>query len=335
MSNVDETVVAHHDCEQWFIQSIIFPWLFIPRLTPDIVARIVSEDKPAVIPHHVCSHGKYKYELMPTPKCPVHVLTPRSGSEEVCVFYFHGGAYIRNFESPAHFDFAINVGESIGKAATLYLIEYPRAPAYRHDALFDAMEEVYRTVLALAKWDAPGKKVVLMGDSSGGGIALLLAQRLTRLKKLYASHLKQPDSVILLSPWLDLGVSAPKEESEALMLKDPILDVAGLRACGRLLAGGHQAVELGDSKVSPLFGNLEGLPPVSVWTGTHDVLHPDSRRLRDRYRQTNWEGPPSRLRYREKGGLLHCFFLFPGSGTFQTIQEIGEAIRVNCGLTKT
>ena len=94
-------------------------------------------------------------------------------------------------------------------------------------------------------------------------------------------------------------------------------------------------MELDDPRVSPLFGELEGLPPVSIWIGSHDLLLTDSRRLRDRYRRHTFkEAQASRLRYREKTGQIHCFFLFPSfHGSLESIKEMASAVLTDCGLT--
>ena len=162
------------------------------------------------------------------------------------------------------------------------------------------------------------KKIVVMGDSAGAGMALVVSQRLMATSKRQTVRL--PDSIILQSPWLDLSVSDP--ESARLESVDPILRVEGLRKAGELLAAG---ISLSDPRISPLFG-------VSVLIGSHDVLFPDSRRLRDRFKT---EKIPSRFRYREKLGLLHCFFLLPFNGSAETIDEVVDAIIEDCSMVRT
>lgn len=332
--NVDESVVDHYVCSQWMLQTLLFP-LVIPRLTEEAVKAKVAEDKPGEIPPSIREHPTVRYSLLDKVKCPVHVLSAKQGgsSADVNIIFFHGGAFISSFISQ-HVEFAVNLMQEVGvQRTTVYLVEYPHAPKVNHETLLDTVEDVYRAIVASASVE--GKKVVLMGDSSGGGIALLLAQKLSLLKRKFSSHVQRPDCVLLLSPWLDVGLSANPVELALLSAKDPLLDVAGLRACGRMLAniGGPNQVELDDPRVSPLFGDLEGLPPVSVWIGSHDLLLTDSRRLRDKYRRTNFTSAPSRIRYREKTGSLHCFFLFPFHGTTDSIKEMADAIVTDCGLS--
>jgi acetyl esterase/lipase len=170
------------------------------------------------------------------------------------------------------------------------------------------------------------KKVVLMGDSAGGGAALILAQRLAARKREGNVSLRQPDSIILQSPWLDVGVSAP--QSAELEKLDPLLRVEGLRKAGAMLANG---IQLSDPRVSPIYGSLEDLPPVSTWIGSYDCLLPDSQRLRDRYKK---EKINTRFRYREKTALLHCYFLLNLPGSKETVDEVVQAIIEDAGLER-
>jgi acetyl esterase/lipase len=111
---------------------------------------------------------------------------------------------------------------------------------------------------------------VVMGDSAGGGLALAVAQQLRDAGGT------PPDRLVLLSPWLDVTCSHP--DQPALARLDRMLGIPGGRVLGRWYAGAR-AVD--DPLASPLFGDLRGLPPIQVFSGTHDVLNPDARRLRD------------------------------------------------------
>ena len=157
-------------------------------------------------------------------------------------------------------------------------------------------------------------------------MTLILAQRLVSAMNS-GDSIRQPDSVILLSPWLDVSGSNPQWETFASV--DPFLDVFGLKVFGELLASGPDAVATTDPKVSPLFGSLEGLPPVSVWTSTHDLLSPDSRSLRDRYAN---EGITTTFRFVDEKFLSHCWWMWGMSHGAKTIKEIVAAIKEDCNL---
>lgn len=139
--------------------------------------------------------------------------------------------------------------------------------------------------------------------------------------------MRQPDSVLLFSPWLDVSVSDPA--NAALEHADPFLSVFFLKAAGEALASGPSPVDTKDPGVSPIYGSLAGLPPVSVWSSTRDMLLPDSRRLRDRFAA---EGVRSRFRFVEREGLTHDWWMWSTPESFEAIREAAAAVREDCAL---
>ena len=108
----------------------------------------------------------------------------------------------------------------------------------------------------------------LMGDSAGGGMTVAVALQL-RDRGLAA-----PYRTVLISPWLDVSLTAP--DIPALAAKDPFLAPAGLVAAGELYRGELPAE---DPRVSPINGDLSRLGPITLLSGTHDILHSDAKRF--------------------------------------------------------
>jgi acetyl esterase/lipase len=133
-----------------------------------------------------------------------------------------------------------------------------------------------------------------MGDSAGGGFALALAQELS------TGPLRLPQRLILLSPWLDLGMTNP--DIALMEATDPLLSVEALRMSGKRWSGETQST---DWHLSPLFGPIDNLPPVILFTGTADVLNPDAKKFRDRF-----AGRENAIDYREYPGMMHVWMLF-------------------------
>lgn len=104
--------------------------------------------------------------------------------------------------------------------------------------------------------------VSVTGDSAGGNLALAAEE--------YALAHGEPvaSSMVLLSPWLDVTFSNPN----IAFVQDPLLPVAPGIQIGKEWAGGLSTT---DPMVSPLYGNLAGLPPTYVYTGNLDSLSPD------------------------------------------------------------
>ena len=152
-------------------------------------------------------------------------------------------------------------------------------------------------------------------------MALLLAQRLAEAGRR-GDRFKQPSSILLLSPWLDVSMSDPS--SAKIEHLDCFLKLTFLAEAGLSFAGGSCTR---DPSASPLFGSLKGLPPLSLWTSTHDLLLPDAQRLRERIRK---EEPKSRLRYIEEPGLLHDWWMWGMASGAKTVQEMAQAIVEDC-----
>jgi triacylglycerol lipase len=109
--------------------------------------------------------------------------------------------------------------------------------------------------------------VSVIGDSSGGNIALAAAEYMV------AHGDPVPASMVLLSPWLDLGMTNPN----IAYVQDPLLVPVGTaQQIGKVWAGN---LAVNDPLVSPLDGSLSGLPPTYVYTGNLDILSPDVRVL--------------------------------------------------------
>jgi triacylglycerol lipase len=104
--------------------------------------------------------------------------------------------------------------------------------------------------------------VSVTGDSAGGNLALAAAEYLV------AHGDPVPSSMVLLSPWLDVGMTNPN----IAFVQDPLLPVAPGQLIGREWANG---LAVTNPEVSPLYGSLSGLPPTYVYSGNLDSLSPD------------------------------------------------------------
>lgn len=218
----------------------------------------------------------------------VWTLAPKQARNEYHVLFLHGGAYVVNM-TPAHWFF---VGALVDKLkCTVVVPDYPLTPDHDVEDVFDMMVPVYRELA-----DRVGmSRLTLMGDSAGGGMALALCQL------LYENKSTQPSQLFLLSPWLDVHMDNP--EIKDLDAKDPVLNIRGLIDSGKAYAGER---DRSDYLVSPIYGSLEGLPPVHCYVGTHEIMLPDARRFRDKANEFGLE-----CHYHEIEGLIHDGMLFP------------------------
>ncbi len=171
--------------------------------------------------------------------------------------YLHGGAYLAGI-SPQHWTL---IGRLADAGVRVEVPLYGLAPQHTHREAYPFVRAVYRELVR----DAPSGRVVLVGDSAGGGLALGLAQ------DLLTAGERRPDRLVLLSPWLDLTLGHP--QIPVYERYDPWLAKPGLVEAGLAWAGGDDPTA---PRLSPGNGPLAGLPPTSVFIGTREIAFPDA-----------------------------------------------------------
>ena len=216
------------------------------------------------------------------------------------LFYLHGGAYIHNFDKN-HWKSIADIARQTG--CGFVAPNYPLLPL--HTAV-----EAHRLVLGLYSdlvKRVPARRIVVAGDSAGGGFALSLAQ------EARDAGLPVPGRLILISPFVDICGG-----DESLQDKDTWLQVDACRACGHAWAGG---LEEKDPMVSPLYGDMRGLPPTDLYSGTYDVLYTDLIKVERKLRE---DGVDAVLHTAEKFG--HVYPLYPVREGKKARREISRTI---------
>ena len=173
------------------------------------------------------------------------------------VVYLHGGAFVHGI-ARQHWHLVGDLADATG--APVYVPHYGRAPQHTGEEVFDLVDALVEHVTR--RDGHPDVRIHLAGDSAGGALALLAAQ-----------HLRGDDRIVgvtLISPALDLSQSNPG--IDAVEPRDPWLSRAGTAPLLEAWAGDR---DLQDPRVSPLFGDFGGLPPVHVFSGTRDICWPD------------------------------------------------------------
>jgi monoterpene epsilon-lactone hydrolase len=201
------------------------------------------------------------------------------------ILYLHGGYYLAGVTSTSR-NLAGRLSRDLG--AEVVLLEYPLAPEHPYPAALDAGVAAYR---ALLDGGADPSTLAVAGDSAGGGLALAV------LLRAKAEGLPMPAAAVLLSPWTDLTCSA--ESVERNDQADVIVSARSARAAAAHYAG---AAALDDPGVSPLFGDLAGLPPLYVTVDRSEALLDDSLRLVERA-----QGAGVRCELEQTSGLFHIW----------------------------
>ncbi|MGW7098018.1 alpha/beta hydrolase fold domain-containing protein [Streptomyces sp. NPDC054838] len=219
---------------------------------------------------------------------PVYDISPRGTEPVAQVLYVHGGAYINELVRPHWSMVRTLVGRARARVVVPAYILAPRGTADRN-------VPVAADLLSGLIESGGAGGTVLIGDSAGAGLALAAAQRLRDRTGA------QPSRIVLISPWLDVTMSHP--EQPGIERADPLLARPGLAEAGRLYAG---TLAADDPRVSPLHGSFTGLAPLTVFTGTRDVLSTDSREL---LRRAGADGVE--VEFHEAPGLPHGYPLLP------------------------
>jgi monoterpene epsilon-lactone hydrolase len=192
-------------------------------------------------------------------------VTIAGNESEPVILYFHSGVYVIGSAAAT----VPLVGDLVRRTGgTAITLDYRLAPEHPYPAAVDDARAAYEGLLAQGV--DPGR-IVLAGESAGGGLAVatLLASR--------DAGQPMPSCAFLMSPYADLTLS-----SETLVERqslDPILTPEGLRVrAPEYLAG----ADASDPLISPIFGDLSGLPPLLIQVGSHEILLGDALRLAGR-----------------------------------------------------
>jgi len=218
------------------------------------------------------------------------------------IYYIHGGGYVAC--SPrTHRGLTTHLSRAA--SAKVFSLDYRLAPEHKFPAALEDAVNGYRWLLESG--EQPGN-IIVGGDSAGGGLA---AAFLIAVRDL---GLPLPAGAFLLSPWTDLaatGRSLITNESA-----DPMLSG---KMTGRLAKLYYGDASPKDPLVSPLYGDLIGLPPMLIYAGDTEVLLDDAVRFADRAKR---HGVNVELRIEKE--LPHVWPIFVAFGLPESRQSISE-----------
>jgi monoterpene epsilon-lactone hydrolase len=168
-------------------------------------------------------------------------------------FHCHGGGLVACPLEAYHFYGAMLV-EQLG--LSVVMPDYRLAPEHRYPAAHQDCLSAYR---GLIESGVDTARLVVMGDSCGGGLALstLVAAR--------AEGLPMPACFVSVSGWFDLSVACPAAEG-----LDPFLTAEWVRNRGRDYTADQ--IPLDDPRLSPAFADLTGLPPLYLPVAQFDTV---------------------------------------------------------------
>lgn len=241
------------------------------------------------------------YDVEPVSAARNHGAARKHRAKGSVVIYVHGGGWVNEITAH-HWRLIARIARDTGQRVLVPI--HPLLPV-------GAARQVRDGIVGLVQAEREaGHDVRLAGDSSGGQIALSVALELRDLGVVLPA-------TTLLSPALDLTWKNPR--IDAVQPSDPWLGRPG----GRVLAEAWRGADpIEDPVVSPLFGDMSGLAPLTVLVGTRDVLNPDAHLLRDKAQAAGVS-----VAWHEAAEQLHVYALLPTKAGEDGTRVIVESLR--------
>lgn len=229
-----------------------------------------------------------RFEKIVFPDFTCGLVTPETVSDpEAAILYLHGGGFVAG-----GLDYARGFGSLLAAETGLrvFFPAYRLAPEHPYPA---ALKDVLTTYRYLTKHlTISPEKLILCGESAGGGLAYSLCLMQKRMGK------SLPCGIIAISPWTDLTMSGTSYEANKEV--DPSMTRERLQYFADCYGGDPH-----DPLVSPLRGDPTGFPPSLILSGGDEVMLSDAADLNERLLQAGCLSE-----HRVKEGLWHAYPLY-------------------------
>ena len=193
----------------------------------------------------------------PFQKFPAAWVIPKDERRQGVILYLHGGGY-----ACGDLEYAKGYGSTLAVRCGIRVF----SPAYRlapESPFPAALEDALESYRYLLKKGYDSRQIALCGESAGGGLIYALCL------KLKEENLPLPGGLIAMSPWTDLTSSGESYETNRDV--DPNMTVEQLQFYTRCYTTDPK-----NPLASPIFGNLEGLPPSLIFVGGDEIMLSDA-----------------------------------------------------------
>jgi epsilon-lactone hydrolase len=268
---------------------------------PEMRSRAEASTRWLPIPRHVAVQPVHAGGV------PAEWVIPKGAPDDRVLLYAHGGAWV--FCSPRTHRAMVAQLALAGGIKALSL-DYRLAPEFPFPAALDDCMAAYRWLLHEG---IDPHKIIIAGDSAGGNLILAM------LLALRDAGDPLPSAAVGLSPAIDLAKSGKKTPNNTG--KDPVLHRLQKSPLHLGYIGDHDPR---DPLISPIYGDLHGLPPVLIHVGSDESLMDEVIRFVDCARQARVDAQVVVWR-----GMWHVFQIFGPlmPEARDSIQQIGKFIR--------
>lgn len=264
--------------------------------------RALTEEKlKVVVPESI------EVEEISTPDLQGFFLNPRGARDYECVLYLHGGGYACCGGAYMKMN-GIKFAESFG--VRTFAVEYRLAPEHKFPAALEDAVKAYEYLLSLGY---EGRRIVIVGESAGGGLAFSLVHKLKQM------DVDIPGAIVAISPWTDLqaqGESHTFNRDKDIVFRHSSTPHDSL-GFARMYT---EEMEFSNPLVSPLYGDFHGFPPTLIIVGENEILLSDSVNLAEKAFQ---QGVRVELQIWHQ--MFHAFPVFPSFD--RTLPEAKRAMR--------
>jgi acetyl esterase/lipase len=245
-----------------------------------------------------------KAEMIEGIKSEWHI--PEHTDAEKIILYVHGGGYVSGSCSD-HRGVVSKFAKATGFIALIY--EYRLAPEHPFPAAIDDSLKVYKWLLA---HNHKATNIIIAGESAGGGLCLAL------LLALKEKNIMLPKAAVAISPWTDLTCSSESYKTKNKLSPAPL---NSWTVFSKYYAGENS---LENPLVSPLFGDLKGLPPIFINSAVDDELYEDGEKFYNKAKSSGVD-----ITFRAGHDMLHCYPLL--SPMFKEAEDAMDEI---CGFVR-
>jgi len=214
-------------------------------------------------------------------------LTWKDSTSKWVILQLHGGGYVGAMRR--HYKQMAGLYSEVGGGATVVTVDYRVAPEHPFPAALEDALEAYEWLL---EQGYKNDQIILAGDSAGGGLAMALCHTLK------ARWRGTPAGIVAMSPWTDLTLSGSSykdnydidpvfgNERSELIFENPYVGNADPK----------------DPRISPLFGDFYGFPPMLIQVGTDEMLLSDSISVAEKAKSAG-----VKVRLSVYPGMFHVF----------------------------
>lgn len=211
-------------------------------------------------------------------------IVPKGADAAKVIMYVHGGGYVSGSCSDHR---ALVSKFALATGITNLLYEYRLAPENPFPAALDDSVTVYQWLLASGYQP---ENMVIAGESAGGGLCLAV------LLALKEKNIPFPAAAVAISPWTDLTCASDSYRTKNKVSPAPL---NSWTVFSHHYVGANSAT---NPLISPLFGDLKGLPPILINSGVDDELFDDGEKFSIKAREQGVD-----VQFTAGKDMIHCY----------------------------